>query len=343
LGPSGFGSSDLVRTFAVCRVLRLVRLIRMVRLVPMFRTFWSLVQGVLACGRTLLYTYLIIIMVLYIFSIFAVYVIGKNEAFEGDINAEKYFGDVPKAMFTLFQVITLDSWSEIARPLMKKSSIIAPFFVVVIVVVTIGLLNLIVAVVVDAAFDRAKQDEALLAAQKHGQMMKDIKELESLFHDIDKDGSHMLSKSEYDSALVDNEDVRNKFEVLAIEPSEYEDIWNLLDEGTGEVEVGSFSELLRALKGEAKAKDTFRVLRKIHQMNIQLARLSQRMQRHRTIAAELRSEASVVRQSLGSLQHDMADFMVVMGRCVPDAGGEVGAVDIERFHETLHEEASKMF
>merc|ERR1712196_360777 len=93
------------------------------------------------------------------------YWIGRADEFEGDAEAYLYFGDTWKTLFTLFQIVTLDSWTAIARPLMKKSGVIVPYFLCVIAVVTFVLMNLITAVIVEHAFNQAKEDEELVAFQ----------------------------------------------------------------------------------------------------------------------------------------------------------------------------------
>jgi len=65
-----------------------------------------------------------ILSVLWTFAIFAVYWIGRADEFEDDAEAQMYFGDVWKTLLTLFQVVTLDSWTAVARPLMRKSGVL---------------------------------------------------------------------------------------------------------------------------------------------------------------------------------------------------------------------------
>lgn len=343
LNPMGINSNDgLIRIFAIVRVLRLVRLLRMVRMYSAFRIFWSLIAGVLDCFRTLVYSYLIITTVLYVFAIFAVYLIADDPSFQDDRLAQLYFGDVPKSMFTLFQIITLDSWFEVARPLMSKSPVVAPFVILVIAVVTLVLLNLVVAAIVDNSMQRANSDEEALAVQKREELAKDLRELAYLFDDMDSDGSGMLSKDEYEAALEENEEVTAKFEVLEIPPSEYQSVWDLVDDGSGEVSVRAFCDLIRSIRGDAKAKDTFSIIRGVDRWNRRAAVLSERLVQHRRHAAELRAEAAQARQQLGSLQHEMCDFLKLMGVCIPSPPAEVKVRDIERFSGSLHAEVEPL-
>lgn len=61
--------------------------------------------------------------------------------------------------------------------------------------------------------------------------------------------------------------MRAKFDVLEIAPNEYEGIWSLIDDGAGEVKIDRFVDLLHNLRGDAKAKDTFSIMRKVHMAN----------------------------------------------------------------------------
>merc|ERR1719277_2764264 len=73
---------DEMRPLQVLRVVRLVRLVRMVRTVKAFRIFWKLIQGIMDSGKTLLWMYILMGAVLYTFSIFSVFWLGKDPALE---------------------------------------------------------------------------------------------------------------------------------------------------------------------------------------------------------------------------------------------------------------------
>lgn len=61
------------------------------------------------------------------------------------------FGDLGTTMFTLFQVMTLESWSEgVARPVMEIFPHAWLFFVIFIFIATFVIINLFIAVIVDS-------------------------------------------------------------------------------------------------------------------------------------------------------------------------------------------------
>ena len=77
----------------------------------------------------------------------------------------KYFGNLQDSAFSLFQVMTAESWaSNIARPVMEVHPYAWIFFVMFILVSSFIVLNLFVAVIVDAmqkdvAYQEGEEDK----------------------------------------------------------------------------------------------------------------------------------------------------------------------------------------
>ena len=82
---------------------------------------------------------------------------------------DAYFGNFGKSLYTLFQVLTGDSWSEaIGRPLMKYEPLSVIFFVSFILVNPIILVNVVIAVLLEKMvgdeFDEDGDEDAQVAA-----------------------------------------------------------------------------------------------------------------------------------------------------------------------------------
>merc|ERR1719194_40568 len=125
-----------------------------------------MMRGLIECGRTLFWTYVMILAVLFLFGVFAVDIIAKDEAFIHDDAVQDLFGTLDRAMFTLMQVMTLDSWTFIARPMMMKLRWVSLYFVALILLVVMVLLNLITAVIVENAFSIVQEDEDAALREK---------------------------------------------------------------------------------------------------------------------------------------------------------------------------------
>ena len=122
-----------------------------------------------AIGKSLpgiTWTALLLIIIYYIFSIIGVTQFGT--AFPD------WFGTIPKAMYTLFQVMTLESWSMgISRPVMEVFSYAWAYFVPFVLISSFVMMNVVVGVVVNAISEvsemrkkDAESEESSDAAEK---------------------------------------------------------------------------------------------------------------------------------------------------------------------------------
>jgi len=88
----------------------------------------------------------------------------SSETQRGFANGREYYGTYSKAMYTLFQVFTGDSWSEaIARPLLfgmyDDSVVVGIFYVSFVILTQLVLMNVIMAVLLDKFVSDEKGDD----------------------------------------------------------------------------------------------------------------------------------------------------------------------------------------
>lgn len=126
--------------FEILRVLRVLRLFRLVTVVPQMR---KIVMALLSTIPGMASIAGLMTLFFYIFAIMATNLYGPTHP--------EWFGTLGESFYTLFQIMTLESWSMgIVRPIMETHPSAWIFFVPFIFVVTFVMINLIVAVVVDA-------------------------------------------------------------------------------------------------------------------------------------------------------------------------------------------------
>jgi len=93
-------------------VLRALRVLRVPRLVNKIESMRSVVIGLLHSLPSLSFVFGLILVIFYVFAVIATNMFGER--------FPDLFGDLGTTMFTLFQVMTLESWSEgVARPIME--------------------------------------------------------------------------------------------------------------------------------------------------------------------------------------------------------------------------------
>lgn len=126
-------------SFAVLRALRVLRTLRLLNNIPKLKIIIeSLIHAVPSIGW-------IMVLLMIIYYIFAV--IGTN-LFGNDY--PQYFGTLGDTMYTLFQIMTLESWSSaIARPILETNPSAVIYFVVFILIATYTTLNIFIAIVVN--------------------------------------------------------------------------------------------------------------------------------------------------------------------------------------------------
>lgn len=126
--------------FAVLRALRVLRVLRMLAIVPSMR---RVVGALLGAVPGLLSIALVLLLIYYVAAVVSTNLFGA--AFP------EWFGDIGKSLYTLFQVMTLESWSMgISRPVMEQFPYAWAFFVPFILIATFTMLNLFIAVIVGA-------------------------------------------------------------------------------------------------------------------------------------------------------------------------------------------------
>jgi voltage-gated sodium channel len=128
------GAFSVLRAFRILRVMRLISNIRAIR-----RVVTGLLQAIPGMGSIVL----LLGLVFYIFAVISTKLFAT--AFP------EWFGSLGKSAYTLFQIMTLESWSMgIVRPVMEQFPFAWALFVPFILVTSFTVLNLFIGVIVDA-------------------------------------------------------------------------------------------------------------------------------------------------------------------------------------------------
>mmetsp|Transcript_35360 Transcript_35360/g.101685 ORF Transcript_35360/g.101685 Transcript_35360/m.101685 type:complete len:582 (-) Transcript_35360:140-1885(-) len=260
LQPLGTGGN--ARFVSMLRFVRLLRLVRLVRLFKIFKELWLVANGLINAMKTLLWVCVMIFIVCYIAGIFTTLWIGHNDSIYDPYfrktgwDHEIYFATVPRSLFTLFQVVTLDQWSDsIARHVIKNQPGMIIFFLVIICIVTFGLLNIIVGVVVENALATAARDQNKMRKAKDRDRQLVFNQLRTIFEDADSDNSGTLTYEEVDLAIKKPE-IYNKLRMIDFPVDDPQQIFDLLDyDESGELTIDEFIEGCLRMKGTAKSKD----------------------------------------------------------------------------------------
>ncbi len=144
-------------SFAALRALRVLRVLRVISAVPTMR---RVIEGLLASIPGIASVLCLMFLIFYVFAVIGTHLYGQ--AFP------EWFGTLGETAFTLFQIMTLEGWAmEIARPVMEQFSGAWIFFSVYILVASFTMLNLFIAIIVNA-MDRLNAEDA----QENRELMK---------------------------------------------------------------------------------------------------------------------------------------------------------------------------
>jgi voltage-gated sodium channel len=146
LVPAGAG-------FSVLRALRILRVLRVVSVTPSLR---RVVDGL---GRALPgmgSVFLLILLIYYIAAVIATKLFAST--------FPDWFGSLGSSAYSLFQIMTLESWSMgIVRPVMEVYPVAWAFFVPFILMTTFAVMNLIVGLIVNSMQEAASEDQRAVA------------------------------------------------------------------------------------------------------------------------------------------------------------------------------------
>lgn len=134
-------------------VLRAARVLRVLRLISVFPKLKRVIEGLITAIPGIGSIGAILSIIFYVFAVMATKLFGESYP--------DWFGTLGLSMFSLFQIMTLEGWSDMVREIKETHQIAAPFFIVYILIATFTVLNLFIAVIVDAMQreQRAEEDE----------------------------------------------------------------------------------------------------------------------------------------------------------------------------------------
>lgn len=125
---------------SVLRALRILRVLRLISVVPSLR---RVVGGFIAALPGMGSVVLLLSLVFYVFAVMATKLYGES--------FPDRFGDIAISLYTLFQIMTLEGWSDgVVRPIMDVHPYAWVFFLPFIVLTSFAVLNLFIGIIVSA-------------------------------------------------------------------------------------------------------------------------------------------------------------------------------------------------
>mmetsp|Transcript_51246 Transcript_51246/g.119122 ORF Transcript_51246/g.119122 Transcript_51246/m.119122 type:complete len:539 (-) Transcript_51246:174-1790(-) len=243
-----------VHIMTIFRIVRLVRLVRLVKLVRLLHGLYVILMAFWHAMQTMSFLLAIMLFGLMIYAIFATNIIGRNTyliekgvQIKGD-PIEKRFGSVYRSMYSLFELMTLEGWEDVARPIVEEQPFLFVFIVSFIMIFTFGMLNMIVALVIEKTLHHTRMmSEHALQAERE-QMADELIRIQTLFSN-GRQAVGTITYEEFETALQESDAVRKIFSAMGIELNDVRELYTVLDwDESGDLTVKEFLEGLRKLQ-----------------------------------------------------------------------------------------------
>ena len=157
-------------------ILRALRILRVLRLISMVPQMCRVVQALVTAIPGMLSIVALITLIFYVSAVLATNLFGADFS--------QWFGHIGRSMYSLFQIMTLESWSMgIVRPVMEIFSYAWAFFVPFILVTSFAIINLFIGVIVDAM--HGQHDDVI------EEVHADAQAIEGKIEDVEKELSEL--------------------------------------------------------------------------------------------------------------------------------------------------------
>ena len=157
---------------SVLRALRILRVLRLVSVVPSLR---KVVGGLIAALPGMGSITALLLLVFYVFSVMATQLYGDR--------FPDWFGSIGASAYSLFQIMTLESWSMgIVRPVMEVFPYAWSFFIVFILCTSFTVLNLFIGIIVSAMqadHEDSARDERVSLINQQQEILAELNDLKT--------------------------------------------------------------------------------------------------------------------------------------------------------------------
>lgn len=174
--------------FTVLRALRILRVLRLISVVPSLR---RVIGGLMAALPGMGSIVVLMALVFYVFAVMATKLFGAS--------FPDWFGDLGRSVYTLFQIMTLESWSMgIVRPVMEVYPYSWLFFVPFILCTAFTVLNLFIGIIVSAMQEEHEQEADANRQAIHdetGLILEEVRKLRREVAELKANGLEVAPRS----------------------------------------------------------------------------------------------------------------------------------------------------
>lgn len=289
--------SPLGNQLLTLRALRLVRLVKALKTVDQLQGLWKLCCGMSKSLETMVSVCLMLLVVIFVFACLGVESLHNSELLlQGEDTADivsTNFYSLPMAMLTLIQFANSDSLASIYLPICQQEPWFVIFFFLLWLVVTVGLMNMVTAVIVETAMSNAAEEEDQKLHARRAHVKKLLPEIQAVFDRLDVDGSMALSLEELEEAAQSGElELPDGIKDL-VDPNRVLDVFDFLDtDQSGEINRVEFVEGICSIALSAVPIETTQILQLLRSTSQGVAHIDHAMRHIDAVIRETIREVS---------------------------------------------------
>lgn len=162
--------------FAILRALRILRVLRLLTKIDRLR---HIIESLLKAIPSIGWIVFLLGMVFYIFGVMGTQLFGES--------FPEQFGHLGLTLYTLFQIMTLESWSQgIARPVMEVYPFAWLYFISYILITAFVVLNLFIGIIVSTMQEKHYEEEAQRTADTEEKAHQEREEMVGLMREMNE-------------------------------------------------------------------------------------------------------------------------------------------------------------
>eukprot|EP00747_Dinoflagellata_sp_TGD_P193373 gnl/TRDRNA2_/TRDRNA2_59438_c0_seq1.p1 gnl/TRDRNA2_/TRDRNA2_59438_c0~~gnl/TRDRNA2_/TRDRNA2_59438_c0_seq1.p1 ORF type:complete len:544 (-),score=104.43 gnl/TRDRNA2_/TRDRNA2_59438_c0_seq1:72-1703(-) len=241
------------------RLARIIRVLKLVRTLKGMGSLFLLIRSLQASVGALLWSFLLLVFIQVCMAIFISQVV---QAFISDTAKEEatrllifsYWGTFTKAMLTMFEV-TLSNWTPSCRVLVANvSEWFGLLYIIYRCIFCFSMLKVISAVFITETARVAANDDHIAILKKQRAKEDYLAKVKELFIELDDNNDKAITYDEFQNLF--NDPILQQFmSTLDIDGQNLKDLFKILDNGDGAIDMEEFVQGICSAHGEAKAFD----------------------------------------------------------------------------------------
>eukprot|EP00746_Dinoflagellata_sp_MGD_P011474 gnl/MRDRNA2_/MRDRNA2_124067_c0_seq1.p1 gnl/MRDRNA2_/MRDRNA2_124067_c0~~gnl/MRDRNA2_/MRDRNA2_124067_c0_seq1.p1 ORF type:complete len:631 (+),score=123.87 gnl/MRDRNA2_/MRDRNA2_124067_c0_seq1:83-1975(+) len=270
----------------VLKCFRAIRILRAVRSFSFLRPLRMITHDIGGTLRLISAGFLLILLETLIFGIFGMELLHDKiteKASEGHFDAPGSehaalaFSSLFRSFSSLFGILTLGQWHDIAFPIAVALPWSLPYFLLFVFCTTFGVVRMLSASMVLAPKEWVKHQEEFAINDRIAAREDAYRKLEEIFKDLDADCSGQISFEEFKMVQQTSKEFVQVMKGLDIEEEDLENVWHLLDaDGNGHISEGEFMDTMWRLQSSETKWTLMRTCKAVTATDLKIERLSER-------------------------------------------------------------------